>query len=30
MAVQVALRDVSISFGAVKVIENLNLEVTAG
>jgi multiple sugar transport system ATP-binding protein len=30
MAVQVALRDVSVSFGAVKVIENLNLEVTGG
>jgi multiple sugar transport system ATP-binding protein len=30
MAVNVALRDVSISFGAVKVIENLDLEVAAG
>jgi multiple sugar transport system ATP-binding protein len=30
MAVQVALRDVSISFGAVKVIQNLDLEVAAG
>ena len=30
MAVQVALRDVSISFGAVKVIEDLDLEVVPG
>ncbi len=30
MAVQVALRDVSISFGSVNVIENLDLEVAAG
>jgi multiple sugar transport system ATP-binding protein len=30
MAVQVSLRDVGVSFGSVKVIENLDLEVTPG